>query len=350
MTDISNPSLNPASAGAGSSWAAMERVLDQQAHATDGADGSGLLYDQDLGLHEPFEALAESGTLPVGMFAFLRQAGDRLARIIAQTLRQRSGALVDVAMVDHVNLRFGAALATIPIPSLMSLLRAEPSKSEILVVIDGAMAALYFDLLLGGAQIRPSAYQPVRNFSAIETRLFRILSDKLGEGLANSFQEWLPTTMVTDRIETNPRYLAFAKAQDSLVKMRFIVELGLRSGFIDFFIPARFLAPIEQKLRPKSAQGEERDDPQFARHLKRELMKSKLDLVARLSELRLPLSTLQRLKPGDVIPLHKTSDSLIDLMIDRKIFAQGKMGRSTGKIAVRVEQIPNQKPNSEFPS
>lgn len=250
--------------------------------------------------------------------------------------------LVDCAMVDHVNLRFGAALASIPIPSLMALLQHQDTKAEILVVVDNAMASLYFDLLLGGAQIRPVPYQPVRNYSVIETRLFQTLADLLAEGFAKSFEEWMPFTLTTTRIETNPRYLAFAKAQDSLVKMRIIVELGTRSGFVDFFIPARVLAPIEQKFRPKSAQGEERDDPRFTAHLKRELLASEIGLVARFSEVKLSLSALQRLKAGDVIPTDKTSESLIDLLVDHKLIARGKMGRSTGKIAVRVDQVLHQ--------
>jgi len=325
-----------------SSWAAMGRIVDEHLNDKDKSDPVSLLHEQGIDMHEPFEALTESGTLPVGMFPFLRQAGDRLARHFSQLLRQRSGALADVALVDHVNMRFGAALAMIPIPSLMALLRVEATKTEILVVVDGPMAALYFDLVLGGAQIRPTFYQSSRNFSIIETRLFETMAVMLAEGLAKSLSEWISVNITTDRIETNPRYLAFAKAQDSLVKMRFIVEMGLRSGFIDFFIPAKFLAPIEDRLRPKPTYDDERDDPHFTRHLKQELLQSHVTLVARLSEVQLPLNRLQSLKAGDVIEIDKTSESLIDILVERKLYARGKMGRSTGKIAVRIDHLISQ--------
>jgi flagellar motor switch protein FliM len=127
------------------------------------------------------------------------------------------------------------------------------------------------------------------------------------------------------------------KTQDSVVKIRLLVQCNMRSGFVDLYLSARFLAPIEARLRPAKQKDNVIIDPFWQKHLQERLLQSRVELWANLSEFVIPLHRLRSLKKGDVLPLEKGPDSLIDLVIDSRILARGRMGRSTGKIAVKIE-------------
>lgn len=324
-------------------WSSMSRLIeaDTSVNAGDSLEGdfeqtvaSGLGIHRDRGPN--VEALADPSVLPVTVFPFLRQVNDRLAKQISLALRKRSGALVDVAVTDQVNLRLGSAVSSIPVPSLVGILQSEGQDAPVFVAIDGAMASLYFDMLLGGSQIRSVYAAPVRNFSVIETQLFFTLLESLGACANAAFAPLYPVVLKADRVETNPRFLPVFKAQDSVIKIRLLVQCGQRSGFIDLYMTTRFLAPIDAHTRPKGRVEVPVADPVWQRHLRHQLGKSKISLRARLSELTIPLYRLRNLKVGDVLPLEKGPDSLVDLVIDTKTVARGKMGRSTGRIAIRI--------------
>lgn len=326
-------------------WSRMSRLVEATPplHPFNESSGHADAFDvqaendqSDLA-NEHFEALADSSALPVTVYPFLRQASDRFAKALALDLRKTSGTLIDVVVVDQVNLRMGNAAAAIPVPSLMAIIQCDNSEAAVFVVVDGAMASLFFDLLLGGAQIRSILTPMVRNFSVIETRLFQIFSDALAASINLAFAPIFPLQSKTDRIETNPRFLPMGKAQDSVVKIRFLVQCGLRSGFVDLYLSARFLAPIEARLRPAMQKDVAVADPFWRKHLKDRLLQSQIELRANLCEFAIPLQQLRRLKKGDVLPLDKGPDSLIDLVIDKRVMARGRMGRSTGKIAIRIE-------------
>lgn len=293
--------------------------------------------DQADHAKDNLEALTDPSVLPVTVYPFLRLVSDRFAKHLALDLRKKSGTLIDVAVIDQVNMRMGSAVASIPIPSLMGIIQNENSEAPIFAVVDGAMAALYFDLLLGGAQINSAYTQTVRNFSVIETRLFQIFSDAIAASGNLAFAPIVPLQLKTDRIETNPRFLPIGKAQDSVVKIRFLVQSGIRNGFVDLYLSARFLTPIDARLRPSMKKESVVVDPVWQKHLKDRLLKSHVELWANLSELSIPLHRLRHLKKGDILSLDKGPDSLIDLVIQKRVMARGRMGQSTGKIAIKIE-------------
>lgn len=324
-------------------WSSMSRLVDAETSvsAADGFDRDftqpdAAIANADRDVHPNVEALADPSALPVTVFPFLRQVNDRLAKQISLALRKRSGALVDVAVTDQVNLRLGSAVSAIPVPSLVGVLQSEGQDAPVFVAIDGAMASLYFDMLLGASQIRSVYTAPIRNFSVIETQLFLTLLESLSACANDAFAPLYPILLKADRVETNPRFLPVFKAQDSVIKIRFLVQCGSRSGFIDMYMTSRFLAPIDAHARPMGRVELPIADPHWQRHLKVQLGKSHVALRARLSELTIPLYRLRNLRVGDVLPLDKGPDSLVDLVIETKTVARGRMGRSTGRMAIQI--------------
>jgi flagellar motor switch protein FliN/FliY len=62
-----------------------------------------------------------------------------------------------------------------------------------------------------------------------------------------------------------------------------------------------------------------------------------------LAEERVPLETLLELKPGGLLPLHRTADATVDLVVNGEPVASGELVIVDGRFGVKITTTTTQK-------
>jgi flagellar motor switch protein FliM len=138
-------------------WAAM-------LEAEQGADGVDRVLNQDeidslLGFDASVgsnveltgvRALINSALVSYERLPMLEIAFDRLVRLATTTLRNFTSDNVEVALDSISSVRFGDYLNSIPLPAILSVIKAEEWDNFGLLTVDSSLIYSMIDVLLGG--------------------------------------------------------------------------------------------------------------------------------------------------------------------------------------------------------
>ena len=320
----------------------MERALAQETWTNDDRPLSHDEIDRLMGLDtapsvaQGPEALAYAAPSPHALYHALRPTGERIAQLFARELRAAFSNLVDVSFAEFSYSRLGVVLTDLPIPSLMARLRLESGLPCAFVAVDAAMAALYFDCIMGGGQVRASVMPGGRAFSAIECRLFEGFGQRAATVVTEGFAAKLKTSLHFDQVETHPRNLALGKSATPTLRIRYQIKMGQRAGIIDVYVVGALLEAIEKEFMPVQPALSAAPDPSWRAKLVAVAAEAVIDLEVVLCEIDLPLSRITGLQIEDIIPLKLSPATPISIRAGRKKIASAVMGRANNRIAVRL--------------
>ena len=320
----------------------MDRAVSQETWANDDRPLSHDEIDRLMGLDTALnavqgtEALAYAAPSPHALYHALRPTGERIASLFERELRVAFSSLVDVSFTEFGYSRLGVVLTDLPIPSLMARLRAETGSPTAFVTVDAAMAALYFDCIMGGGQVRPSVMPGGRPFSAIECRLFEGFGQIAATAVSEGFSAKIKTPLQFDLVETHPRNLALGKSATPTLRIRYQIKVGQRLGMADVYVTGPLLELIEKEYMPVRPVLGAPPDPAWRAKLVAVAAQAVIELDVVLCEFELPLSRVTGLKVEDTIPLKLSPTTPVSIRAGRKKIASAVMGRANNHIAVRL--------------
>ena len=281
-------------------------------------------------------AIIDSALVSYERLPMLEVVFDRLVRMMSTSLRNFTSDNVEVSIDSITSIRFGDYLNSIPLPAMLSVLKAEEWDNYGLLTIDSALIYSIVDVLLGGRRGTAAMRIEGRPYTTIERNLVERLVAVVLSDLSGAFDPLSPVTFRFDRLETNPRFATIGRPANAAVLARLRVDMEDRGGRLEVLLPYATLEPVREILLQGFLGEKFGRDSIWEAHLAGELWHTTVPIQAILDTVEMPLREVLDWSVGMRIPLTATVESDVRLVCgDLQMFI-GKMGRRAGNIAVRV--------------
>ena len=332
-------------AAAAAEWAAMLEGSDG-----DGDGGADRVLNQDeidslLGFDSSagnnveltgVQALINSALVSYERLPMLEIVFDRLVRLATTSLRNFTSDNVEVTMDSISSVRFGDYLNSIPLPAILSVIKAEEWENYGLLTVDSSLIYSMIDVLLGGRRSGANIRVEGRPYTTIEMALARKMIEIILEDTHRAFEPVTQVNFKLERMETNPRFAAISRPGNAAILIELRIEMDDRGGKIEILLPYATIEPIREQLLQMFMGEKFGRDPIWEGHFATEVAQAEISVDAVLYEADIPLKQLMALKVGDTLPLEMKPDALVTVRCGDVKLTEGRMGRVGDRVAIRV--------------
>src|SRR5437899_818459 len=184
-----------------------ERILNQE--EIDSLLGFNLA-DITLNENSGIRAIIDSAMVSYERLPMLEIIFDRLVRLLTTSLRNFTSDNVEVSLDRITSVRFGDYMNPIPLPAVLSGLKAEEGENLGLATVDSSLIYSMIDVLLGGRRGQTSPRIEGRPYTTIETNLVNRLIEVVLADAEPAFRPLSPVTCSLARLHTNPGFAAIS--------------------------------------------------------------------------------------------------------------------------------------------
>lgn len=240
--------------------------------------------------------------------------------------------------VDYRGLRqctYGEYLEEMPNPTCAALVTLEPLKGQSILNLDLGLCFVLMQKLLGGAL---DAQTTVREFTEIERGINAGLVERFNEILRRSMAKFIDVKPGFVRLENNPGYLGGMAEGESLIILRFGIQVGSAEGPCDLALPVNAFGPVREIFDPREAvemrtSDELRED---RRQILSMVQGTASELIVELASYESNLEEVLSLKEGQILRLPQAVDAPLKVRIEGQDSWLGEAGRIGQKRAVRL--------------
>jgi flagellar motor switch protein FliM len=263
---------------------------------------------------------------------------DRMGRLLSTSLRNLTSDNVEASIDAIESVRFGDYLNSVPLPAMLSIIKAEEWDNQGLIVCDSSLIYSMVDVLLGGRKGASALRIEGRPYTTIECNLMeRVLHVALND-MSSAFDPLSPVTFRFERLETNPRFAAITQSNNAAVLIKIRIDMEGRGGMMEILLPYATLEPIREILLQMFMGEKFGRDSIWEGHLTKELYKTDVEIHAILGERTVSLRDVMEWKVGSTILLETKQDDLVELRCGQRPMFTGKIGRKDKNIAIRLEE------------
>ena len=349
-TPVNGTTQPPTEAEVSAEWAAMlegdggaggtgaDRVLNQ-----DEID-SLLGFDANAGGNVELtgvQALINSALVSYERLPMLEIVFDRLVRLATTSLRNFTSDNVEVTLESISSVRFGDYVNSIPLPAILSVIKAEEWDNFGLLTVDSSLIYSMIDVLLGGRRAGGVMRVEGRPYTTIEMALARRMIEVILEDTHRAFE---PVTIVhfkLVRLETNPRFAAISRPANAAILIELRIEMDERGGKIEILLPYATIEPIREQLLQMYMGEKFGRDPIWEGHLATEIFAADVEIEAVMHEVELPLSRVLGMKPGDTVLFDRSPSDPVKLRCGNIELTEAIMGHIGKNVSVRITRKLN---------
>jgi flagellar motor switch protein FliM len=326
---------------------AVEEVLDQK----DSRESTRVLNQEEidslLGFDEEdtgennetgIQAILSSALVSYERLPMLEVVYDRLVRLMSTSLRNFTSDNVEVSLDNITSIRFGDYLDSIPVPAMLSVIKAEEWDNYGLVTIDSSLIYSVVDVLLGGRRGSAAMRIEGRPYTTIERSLVERMVHVMLADLGAAFEPISPVKFKFERLETNPRFATISRSGNAAIVTRIRVSMEDRGGRLELLFPYATLEPVRELLLQMFMGEKFGRDSIWEIHLAEELWLTEVDLEAVVDQQVMRLSDVFDLKVGSRIMFSASPESLVSLHCGNVPMYTGRMGRKGNQIAIKIEE------------
>jgi flagellar motor switch protein FliM len=325
-------------AAAGQVTEASDRVLNQD--EIDSLLGFDANTNSNVEL-TGVQALINSALVSYERLPMLEIVFDRLVRLATTSLRNFTSDNVEVSMESISSVRFGDYLNSIPLPAILSVIKAEEWDNFGLLTVDSNLIYSMIDVLLGGRRIGGQIRVEGRPYTTIEMALARRMIEVILEDTHRAFAPVTEVNFKLERLETNPRFAAISRPANAAILIELRIEMDDRGGKIEILLPYATIEPIREQLLQMYMGEKFGRDPIWEGHLATEIYAAEVTLDAVLHEFDLPLSRALSLAPGETIMFDRSPHEPVKLRCGDIELTEALMGHIGDHVSVRVTRPLN---------
>ena len=331
-------------------WAAMlegtsdgaeggpDRVLNQ-----DEID-SLLGFDASVGSNVELtgvQALINSALVSYERLPMLEIVFDRLVRLTTTSLRNFTSDNVEVTLDSISSVRFGDYVNSIPLPAILSVIKAEEWENYGLLTVDSSLIYSMIDVLLGGRRIGGNIRVEGRPYTTIELALARRMIEVILEDTHRAFEPVTQVNFKLERMETNPRFAAISRPGNAAILIELRIEMDDRGGKVEILLPYATIEPIREQLLQMFMGEKFGRDPIWEGHLATEIYAADVSVEAVLHEQDLPLSRMLSMKAGDTVMFERSPSDPVRLRCGGVELTEAIMGHIGNHVSVRITRPLN---------
>lgn len=273
-----------------------------------------------------------------GRMPSLEIINERFARLFQISMTTFLKKEIDVVPVSIDVPKFGELMRKIPLPSSINIVKMDPLRGAVLVILDTKFIYRLIDLYFGGSG---QTYVKIegRDFTPIENRIIQKVVDKLLFDLETSWKPIFKINITHVRTEINPQFAAVVTPSEVVVTTLFKIEIDGEGGDIFVGMPYPTIEPIREKLYGSFQSDQDEENKVWAERFAEQMRECNLNAVAEIGRAQLTVGELTRLSVGDVIMLNRTVKEDLDLKIEGQTIFQGRAGLHRGNVAFQITSV-----------
>lgn len=281
-------------------------------------------------------AIIDSAMVSYERLPMLEIVFDRLVRLMTTSLRNFTSDNVEVSLDRITSVRFGEYLNSIPLPTILGVVKAKEWDNFGLFSVDSSLIYAMIDVLLGGRRGTHTVRVDGRPYTTIETSLVKRMMELVLNDAEQAFRPVSPVKFEIDRIETNPKFAAISRPTNAAILVRLRIDMEDRGGCLEILLPYATIEPIRELLLQNFMGDKFGRDPIWEGHLATEIWHAKIEVDAVLYEDHMPLRQIMNLEVGDTLMLDVRPDALVKVRCGDAVLSEGRMGRIGDRVAVKV--------------
>jgi len=287
------------------------------------------------------QALINSALVSYERLPMLEIVFDRLVRLATTSLRNFTSDNVEVSLDSISSVRFGDYLNSIPLPAILSVIKAEEWENFGLLTVDSNLIYAMIDVLLGGRRGPGATRVEGRPYTTIEMTLARRMIEVILEDTHKAFEPVTPINFKIERMETNPRFAAISRPANAAILIELRIEMDERGGKLEILLPYATIEPIREQMLQMYMGEKFGRDPIWEGHLATEIFAANVEVEAVMHEVELPLSRILSLKTGDTVLFDRSPSDPVKLRCGDVDLTEGIMGHIGKNVSVRVSKKLN---------
>ncbi len=273
-----------------------------------------------------------------GRMPSLEIINERFARLFQISMTTFLKKEIEVVPVSIDVPKFGELMRKIPLPSSINIVKMDPLRGAVLIILDTKFVYRLVDLYFGGSG---QTYVKIegRDFTSIEARIIQKVVDKIISDLETSWKPIFKIEITHIRTEINPQFAAVVTPTEVVVTTLFKIEIDGEGGDIFIGMPYPTIEPIREKLYGSFQSDQDEENKVWANRFAEQMTECSLSAVAEIGKAELTVGELTKLSVGDVIMLNRTVKEDLDLKIEGKTVFHGRAGLHRGNVAFQITSI-----------
>lgn len=268
-----------------------------------------------------------------GRMPTLEMINERFARHFRISLFNflRRSAEISVGAVQM--LKFSEYVHSLLVPTSLNLVKAAPLRGTALFVFDPKLVFVVVDNFFGGDGRFHSKIEG-REFTMMELRIVHMMLDEVFKDLREAWNPVMPLAFEYQSSEVNPQFANIVSPSEVVVVSSFHVELEGGGGDLHITMPYSMLEPIREMLDAGVQSDRTEIDERWTKALHQEMKEATMEINCTLTEAKLSLRDVLKLKVGDVIPVD--IPDLVTVQAEDIPVFRGMFGVSKENYAVKI--------------
>ncbi len=271
----------------------------------------------------------------------LRTLHENFTRLLNNSLSVYLRTRVEATIVSIEQISYGDFIASIGIPSILSIYSMDPLPGSGIVQVDLNLVFSIIDRLLGGPGWFP---QKLRDLTDIERTLMQRFMARMLNSYRESWNYLLTLSLKIEALDSNPQFIPRIIPLDQIVAyVSMELKVGDMAGVMNFCLPYLVLQSISTQLTdfqwsPTVMAGRgmtEEDIQQLARNVE----KAEVDVQVELGRTTVSLRDLVALQPGDLILFDKPTDAALVARINEREKFHVYPGVYKDRLTVQVSDV-----------
>ena len=276
--------------------------------------------------------------------------GENFGRQMEDALRPILKTTVGALILDCQVTKLADVLDRIPVPSMLGVIEAEGADRMALVNLGSDLVYHVVDMRMGGdATVAPAT--TTRSFSAIDTQLCRDVLDAVLASFSRAVEESLGVPLDTvfrvagQKQDISTVRIAPASADVMLITASLDIGEAARSGEFDLIVPLSILDVLRAAILEAETLEPAAPNDLWVSQMRRCAAEAEVPLHGILHRLTLPLSAVEQLQEGQVIPIPCNALTQVEMVQSlgtryQATLAHGRLGMFEGEKVIKLLDEP----------
>lgn len=270
-----------------------------------------------------------------GRMPTLEMINERFTRYFRLSLFNMLRRSPEIAVGGIQMLKFAEYIHSLFVPASLNLIKIKPLRGTALIIFDPKLVFSIVDNFFGGDG-RFQAKIEGREFTPTEQRIINKLLEITFKDLKEAWNPAIKLEFEFAGMEVNPHFANIVSPSEVVVVTTFHVELEGGGGDMHVTMPYSMVEPIRELLDSGIQSDREDADERWMTALREEIKEAEVELSSCLTDSVISVRELNRLKPGDVIPIEIPKS--VTVCVEEIPIMRGVFGVSNGKNAVKITE------------
>lgn len=262
-----------------------------------------------------------------------------LGRVFSASLSSQLRTVVTIRMSSIDQGLYEEYVQQVQSPSILNIVGPEPLAGSIVIEYSSEVGMTIVDRLLGGPG---KLLRGGHEITDVELALLRTAATPLLSGLSEAWENLIELKPILQDIALSPQFLQVARAGDVVIMVFFEIQIGDIVGGMSLCLPYQVLEPIMPRLNAQSwfsSPGQRQITDGDRDYLRNHVLRTPIEVCARVGLANLPTREIVTLGVGDVIRLDREAGDEIDVMVAGRRKFRARPGLVGRKLGIRVTDV-----------